>query len=177
MTLAQGSYHIIEIRNSNTAYFSQFLNVCTKVSRNFYSHCLVRTPCRQHFDFKTTFACLNMIFQRVNRIIRSTNSFHMITAHHTTSRVFRLSQLLITLVINLTGSLRAQDLIDTERCLQLQVCPVIQRITESIRNGFSPLFKFFPVGSILTCAETFVYTIGTHSTPFVMVAAQPDFSQ
>ena len=107
MTFAESRNHIVEIGDCHTAYCRQFFYISAEVGRNFYRHCLVRTPGRQHFDFKTAFACLDMIFQRINRIVRSTYYFHVVTTHHSASWVFRLSQLLVTLVVNLACSLRA----------------------------------------------------------------------
>ena len=177
VTLTQGSNHIVKAGNSHIAHFGQLFYICAKIGRNFHRHCLIRTPSRQHPDFKAALTCLDMVFQGINRIICSTNHFHVITAHHATGGIFRLFQLLITFIINFTGRMRIENFIDSKSGLQFKVGPVIQRITESIRYRFGPLLKLFPICSILTGTETFVHTIGTHGTPLVVVTSQPNLSQ
>ena len=54
----------------------------------------------------------------INRIICRTNSLYMIPAHKSTSSIFGIiSQFVITLIENLTGSLRTEQLRDTESSL------------------------------------------------------------
>ena len=63
MTFAQRFNHVVKVGDADTAYFCQFFYVDTEVSRYFYGHCLVRTPGRQHLDFKTAFTGSDVIFQ------------------------------------------------------------------------------------------------------------------
>ena len=118
-----------------------------------------------------------MIFQWIDRIIRCANGFYMITTHHPTSWIFGLRQFLITFIVNFTCGLWIQYFIDTKCRFQFKVSPVVQWVAESVRYCFRPFFKFFPVCGIFSRTETFVYTVCTHCTPFVVVTAQPDFSQ
>ena len=55
--------------------------------------------------------------------------------------------------------------------------PVIQRIAECVGDSLCPFFKLLPVCGVFACAETFVYTIRTHSAPLIVIAAQPNFSK
>jgi len=177
MTLAQSGNHIVESRNSHTAYFRQLLYVSTEIAGNFHSHRLVGAPGRKHLYLKSALTGLDMIFQRVNGVVRSTHGFHVITAHHAAGRIFGLFQFLVTFVVDFTCGLGVQNLVNAECRLQLQVRPVIQRIAESIRYGFRPFLKLFPIGGVLAGTETFVHTVGAHGTPLVVVASQPDFRQ
>ena len=63
VTFAQSSDHIIEIGDSNIANFCQLFYITTEISRDFYSHSLIRTPSWQHLDFKSAFTCFDVIFQ------------------------------------------------------------------------------------------------------------------
>ena len=96
--------------------------------------------------------------------------------HQSTSRELWLLKFLITLIENLACCLRRELLGNTESSLQLQMSPVIKGVTESIRNGLSPLLELFPIGGILTSAILLVDTIGTHGTPLIVVATQPQLS-
>ena len=51
-----------------------------------------------------------------------------------------------------------------------------QRVADCIWNGFGPFLKFFKIGR-LTCAVFLVDSIGSHRSPFVMVAVKPDLGQ
>ena len=54
------------------------------------------------------------------------------------------------------------------------MCPVIKRVTHSVRNRFSPV-KELILTRTLTCNELFIYTQCTHGAPLVMVAVYPYF--
>ena len=172
VTLLQGINHILEGSNGNTCYLAQLVHVLSVV-RLLDVHGLVRTPCRNHLDLETALASLLVITQVINWIVCSTYALYMVAAHKSTCCILWLLQLLVTLVVDFACCLRAQLLVDTESCLELKVCPVVQRITECIRYCLCPLLKLLPVACISTCAETLIYTIGTHSTPLVVVTAQP----
>ena len=55
--------------------------------------------------------------------------------------------------------------------------PVVQRVAHGIGNGLGPFLELFPVGSVLACTVAFVYAVGTHGAPLVVVASEPDFGQ
>ena len=114
-----------------------------------------------------------MVMQVVYRIIGSTNTLHVIVLHQSTSRELWLLKFLITLIEYLTCSLWRKLLGDTESSLKLKVSPVIKRVTECIWHCLCPLFKLLPVAGILSCAVLLVDTVGTHSTPLIVIATQP----
>ena len=63
LLLMIASDHIIKIGDSNTANFCQLFYITAEISRDFYSHSLIRTPSWQHLDFKSAFTCFDVIFQ------------------------------------------------------------------------------------------------------------------
>ena len=99
----------------------------------------------------------------------------MIMTHQTACTKLRQLQFLITLIINLTSSLRAQLFVNTESSLKLEMSPMIQWVAECIRNSFSPLLELLPIACIGTSAETLIYTISSHGTPLVVVTTEPKF--
>ena len=114
-----------------------------------------------------------MISQIINRIVCCTNTFNVVTTHKASCCIFWLLKFFVTFIIYFTGCLRAQELIYAKSSLQLKVCPMIKRVSECIRNSLSPFFKFFPIASFCSCAILLVNAVSTHSTPFVMITAQP----
>ena len=175
MTFAQSVNHVIERRNVYAAHFRQFFDVSTIVGCRFYSHGLIGTPSRKHLDFEAAFACCDMIFQRIYRVVCRTYGLYVVAAHQVACRVFRSSQFGITFFEYFTCGRGVQDFIDTESGFQFQVSPMIQGVTECVRNSFCPLLEFFPICGVFSGTIAFVYTIATHSTPFIVVTAQPDF--
>ena len=174
MTLLQGIHHIGELADFNTTYMSQLVNIYGKL-RSVNVHSLVRTPCRNHHGVVVSLmlGILNVVVQVIYRIIGGADTLYVVMLHQSTSRELGLLQLLVTLIENLTSGLGRQNLIDTESGLQLQVCPVIQGVTQGVGNGLCPLLKLLPVCSVLTGAEALVYAIGTHGTPLIVVTTQP----
>ena len=174
VTLLQSINHILECNEVNTCYLTELVHIVSEIWL-LDVHSLVRTPSRNHLDFETALTCLLVVTQVIDWVVCCTNALYIIMTHQATSAELRQLQLLVTLIVDFTGCLRAELLIDTESSLELQVSPVIERVTESIRHCFSPLLELLPVASISTCAEALIYTIGTHSTPLVVVAAEPKF--
>ena len=116
---------------------------------------------------------LDMVVQVIHGIIRRADTLHIVVAHQSTGRELGLLQFLVTLVEDLTGGLRTQLLCDTEGSLQFQVCPVVQRVTEGVRHGLSPLLKLLPVAGVLAGAVSLIHTVRTHGTPLIVVTAEP----
>ena len=69
-----------------------------------------------------------------------------------------------------------EELIHAEIALQFEVCPVIKRIAETVRNSGSPSEKFV-VGRSVAGAEGFGDTVGAHGAPFVVIAFEPDLEE
>ena len=174
VTLLESINHILECSEGNTSYLTELIHIFSKL-RLLDVHSLVWTPSWNHLDLETALACLLVVTEIIDRIICCTDALYIIVTHQAASAELRLLQLLITLIVDLTCSLRAQLLVNTESCLELQVCPVIKRVTESIWYSLCPFLELLPVAGVSTCAETLIYTIGTHSTPLVVVTTEPEF--
>ena len=53
--------------------------------------------------------------------------------------------------------------------------PMIKRIAKGIGYGLCPFLKLLPIAGILTSTILLIDTVGTHSTPLIVVATQPKF--
>lgn len=118
-----------------------------------------------------------MVLQRIDGVVGGADDLDVVVLHQTAGEELGLLQLLGALVVNLARGLRAEQVGDAERRLELQVGPVVQGVAHGIRNRLCPLLELLPIGSILACAEPLVDAVGTHGAPLVMVALQPDFRQ
>jgi len=79
--------------------------------------------------------------------------------------------------VDFFGGVRAQQLVlDVEGVLQLQMCPVIERIAEAVWDGLRPFLELFVVTRL--AGDVFLGdAVGPHRAPFVVVAGQPGLCQ
>jgi len=117
------------------------------------------------------------MLETIHRIVGSTDGFDIIFSHQSAGTEFGSAQFGGAFVKNFPGCFRFEYFIHTKRSFEFQVSPVIQGITHGIGKGFGPFFEFFPVAGILTGAITFINSVGSHGTPFIMVTFEPDLSQ
>ena len=116
-----------------------------------------------------------MPLQAVGRVIGRADQFYAVVLHQSLRAELRVIRYeVVALVVDGACSLRIQTLLDTESGLELQMCPVVQRVAESIRHGLSPFLELLPVRRILTGAVALVYTVAAHSAPLVVVTHEPD---
>ena len=118
-----------------------------------------------------------MVLQRIDGIVRRTDDLDIVVLHQTAGETLGLLQLLGAAIVDLARRLGIEELRDAESRLELEVGPVVERITHGIGHRLGPLFELFPVGSILARAVTLVDAVGAHRTPLIMVALQPDLRQ
>ena len=177
VALLQSINHICKLHDVHIANLTQLFYILRELSL-LNVHSLVRTPGRNHHRviLSLGLGILNVVMQIINRIIGSTYTLHVVMLHQATSRELWLLKFLITLIKNLACCLWRELLRNTKSSLQLQMSPMIKRVTECIRNGLSPLLEFLPIRGILTGAILLVDTIGTHGTPLIVVATQPQLS-
>ena len=109
----------------------------------------------------------------VGGIVGSANDLHIEFADKRLAAEFLGSEFRVALLEDFTGGLGAQEFVDSENAAEFQMGPVVERVTESIRHGFSPLFEGLP-GVVLSSGKIiFADTVGAHGTPFIMVAVMP----
>src|SRR5450631_4165440 len=85
-------------------------------------------------------------------------------------------QLAIRFFPDFGGGSFVEQFIDTEKTLQLEMSPLIQRIAQRVRNGSCPsqelLVRICTAGAVMLGSS-----IGSHGPPLVMVSFQPDFKE
>ncbi|MNZ91079.1 hypothetical protein D3C78_1100530 [compost metagenome] len=176
-TFGQRRLQIGEATDIGIRYFGQFRHIVAE-------RCLldvegfIRAPARQHFDIeRAVFRDNRVVLKRINRIISGADHLHVHLLHDAACGEIVLRQQIATLVPDFVGSgWRQQFAGDTEWTTQLQMCPVIQRVTDGMRHGCRPRIKLFAVSRI-TGTQALSHTVGAHRTPFVMVTLQPDVIQ
>ena len=177
MTYTQSLDYILELLNLDTRHLGQLVDIGLKVGRHLYGHRLIRSPSRQHLNLETIGCNLQVVLERINRIVCGADNLHIVVLHQATSKELRLLQLLGTDIVNLACSRRIEQLLNTKSGLELKVSPMVERVTHCIRNGLGPLLKLLPIGCILACTIALIYAIGTHCAPLVVVTLEPNLRQ
>ena len=72
------------------------------------------------------------------------------------------------------GGVWAEKGFDAEATSELEVGPVVERITEGVWNGFGPGLEFITRGSV-ACDVAFRDSVCPHGAPFVVVVSEPEF--
>ena len=75
-----------------------------------------------------------------------------------------------------TRRLLVEQIVDAEVTLQLQVCPVIQRIAQAARHGRRPGEELL-IGRRVAGAEALGHAVGAHGAPLVVIALEPDLEE
>ena len=105
VTHSQGINQRHKRTNLHARNLAQTIHIGLKCRWILHRHSLIGTPCRQDLTLEAIFTTFDMMLQRIHRIIRCANHLHIISAHKTTSREFRLLQLLRAIVIDLARRL------------------------------------------------------------------------
>ena len=174
MTLLESIYHISKLLYLYTRNLLQFFDITLPCS-SLNIHSSIRTPCRNHTCLARSISSNYIVpLKGINRVISSTYCLNVIMLHKSAwSELWIILYHVVTLIKDCAGILWIQSLSYAESSLELKVCPMVKRITEGIWHCFCPLLKLLPIAGILTRTETFVNTIGTHSTPLVVVTHEP----
>ena len=177
VTHAQGLNHILELLNLDTRHLRELVDVSLEVGRNLHGHRLVGTPRGQHLHLKAVGGHLQVMLQRINRVVGRADRLHVVMLHQTASIELGLLQFLGADVVNLTSGRGVQELLNAEGGLQLEVCPVVERVAHRIGNRLGPLLELLPVGRVLTRAVTLIDTVRTHGTPLIVVTLEPNLRE
>ncbi len=73
------------------------------------------------------------MLQRIHRIVGRADGLHVVVLHQAAGVVIRGLEQGRTVVVDLAGGRRVEQLPDAERGLQLQVRPVVKRVAHGIR--------------------------------------------
>ena len=175
MTLAQGIEQVAvaaDLHSGNLGKLVYVLAVCLRI---LYCHSLVGTPGRDDLDSERLLKYLLVVAQVVGRVVGGADGLDVEFAYERLTAVFRCRKFGVALFEDVACSGRGEQFVNVKHSLQLKVSPVVKRIAHSIRHGFRPLAEFLP-GTLVSGDIFFRNTVSAHSAPFVMVSAQPEFS-
>ena len=166
----------LQIRKRSNLHFGSFTQRCQiiEIFRLFQIHCLVRTPCRQNLYIKAVICCDDLVpLEIICRIIRRTNQRNAGLTNQIAHTHFRLLQLLIAQIPSFFCRICAEHTVIAKVTLQLQMTPMEQRVADCLVQSFCPFLELFSVRSAAGDV-VFVYAVGTHLTPLVVVTTQPN---
>ena len=172
VTHAQGIHERSERTYLDTRHLGQTVYIRTEGRGVLHGHGLVGAPRRQHAAAERLLAAAQMVFERVDGIIRSAYHLHVITPQQPTRRIFGLRQQGIATVVYRTCRGGAQQLLHAEGGLEFEMRPVIQRVAHGIWYRLGPLLETLPIRSV-TRTVTLRHTVRTHGAPLVVVAVEP----
>ena len=134
----------------------------------------VRTKSWIDPDFKAIRRALLMPGQIIRRIVRGAESAHLLGAQDVAHTHLRAGQGCFGLFPDRRCGLFIEQGVDAEVAFQLEMCPVVERIAQRLRNGGRPGEEFF-AGRCVAGDQAFSDAVAAHGTPFVVITFQPDF--
>ncbi len=179
MPLPQGVEKAIEtVAHLDPAYGRQVIGPGVESGRPFDGHRLVGPKRRQHLDRKRRVGRHRpMVFQCLGGIVGRADQHDVHLPHDAAGRELGPGELRVALVPDAgrRGGIE-QPIADPKRPLQFEMCPVIQRVAERLRDGLGPFLEFLPIRGVAG-AVAFRHARGAHRPPLVMVAVQPDLRE
>ena len=133
-------------------------------------HGLVGPPCGNDLRAEGMLRYHLVPAEVVGGIVGGAYDLHVEFADEGLAAEFLGSELGVAFLINFTGGLGAQELVDSEHAAEFEVGPVIEGVAKGIRHGLRPLLEGLP-GAVLASGEIILaHSVGAHRTPFIMVA-------
>lgn len=114
--------------------------------------------------------------KRIGGIIGRADDLNMEFSQDASGREFRLRDLAVGLIPDLACGLGRDQTVDAEVALQLQMAPMIERISERVGNSRAPCRELFKRISI-TRAKSLGNTVAAHCPPFIVIPLQPELGQ
>ncbi len=127
-------------------------------------------------DLVLLFTKLLMPLKIIHGIVCGAKHLDLLHAKKILHRECRGLELCVGLIPDGLGSSRRQGRCDAEVALQLQVCPVIEGISDTVLNGIGPGQELL-IGIAVAGDQGLRDTVGAHGAPFVVVSGQPDLGQ
>lgn len=117
-----------------------------------------------------------MVFERVGGVVGGAERAHFEALEQTLSAILMGGQALVGLFPNARSATFIQKFGDVEVARQFEVSPVVERVTQGLRDGFGPGEEFI-AGSGISSAKALIDAVGAHGPPLVVVAFEPDFEE
>src|SRR5262249_45064763 len=136
----------------------------------------IRTECRKYCGRDPCVLDAFVMLERGNRIVRGTDVDNTELLQDPLHGQIYLRELFVRAIPDLFRGVLVEQLVNAEVTLQLQVRPVIQRITKCVRDGPCPRQEFF-VWVRTSGAVPFRDTVGAHCAPLIVITFKPYFSE
>ena len=176
MPLAQGIEKVLVGAYLHPRGFTEPSDVLPVLLRLVHRHCLVRPPRRQDPDPERVLRYIFMVSQVIRRVICGADDLHIEPLHEGLAAEFRSLEHFRAPVIDGPCGARAQYVVYPENPGQLQMGPVVQRVTHGIRDCLGPFLELL-VAAAAAGDELLRDTVPSHCTPLVVVSSKPDLGQ
>ena len=118
----------------------------------------------------------SMVIERIGRIVGRAHRADVERPQDAMGGQLIRAQPLVGRLPDRRRRLLVEQIVDAEVTLQLQVCPVIQRIAQAARHGRRPGEELL-IGRRVAGAEALGHAVGAHGAPLVVIALEPDLEQ
>ena len=172
LTLAQGVEEVLIVVDLDSRDCAELLDIFLVLLRLLHNHSLVRTPCREHLHAERIVLDMLVIFESVCRVVSGADYLHVESLHQLLTSELLCLELCSTFVVDGTCCLRAQKFVHPEYSCELEMCPVVERVSHGIRHGLGPFLEFL-IAAACACDELFRHTVASHSPPLVVVSTEP----
>ena len=169
--LGKRAAHIIDRADLHPCRISQLLHVRRESGIRDIQR-LLRSECGEDLCRKSFLCKQAVILQIVRRIICRAECAHIALCDQRTCSAFGTLKLPVGTFPDAVCSLRTEQIVDSEKSLQLQMRPVVDRIADEARHDRCKPVEFLMVVRI-ACDILLRNGVGTHDTPFVVVSCQP----
>ena len=119
---------------------------------------------------------LGVGLQIVGGVIGGAEGTHPELGENSLRGQFRGFQKLVGMLPNFRSRLFVEQFVDAKIALQFQVSPVVERIAEAVRDRGGPSEELV-VGRSIAGTKGFSDAVGTHGTPFVVIALEPNLEE
>ena len=119
--------------------------------------------------------CL-VIFKRVNRVIGRADGVNAEFLENSFDRKLFGLEKRVCLFPDCGRRFYGERLVDSEISLKLKVRPVVERISDKMLDCLRPFEEFFVV-RLVAGDVVLGHAVSAHLSPFVVVAAKPDFRE
>ena len=138
------------------------------------AECLVGPEGRVNLRPDAELGDLRVVGERIGRVVGRADDGDLVGREDVVHP--HAGQLGIGLLPDGVRRLRADDLVDAEVALQLEVRPVVERVAEGVGHGGAPGVELLARRGI-PGADALRHAVGAHGAPLVVVSTQPDLGQ
>ena len=143
------------------------------ILRALQSHSAVGPPGGKNLDGEILFLRQLLVpLQGIGGVVGGTHQGDAGAGNQISGTHLRLLKLFVAQIPHLLGGVPVQNALIPKVAAQLQMAPMVQRVSNGHLQSLRPLLEFLPVRGIPGDAGL-VHAVGAHQPPLVVVTAQP----